>query len=127
MPGFNNVTLNTKVYGPENINSGIASYVYRGTGIPTGFARLTASVKAPTGNAATYRVRWDLKLPVVASESSSCSCVGDLLRQSVASLDFVLARTSTTAERQELLDQLDDLVANADFRASILNLEPIHS
>lgn len=127
MPSFNNVTLNAKVYGPENISSGIASYVNRGTGVPSGFARLTASVKNPVGNAATYRVRWDLKIPVVAAESSSCACVGDLLRQSIVSIDMVAARTSTTAERQEHLDQLDDLIANADFRNSFLNLEPIHS
>lgn len=127
MPSFNNITLNAKVYGPENISSGIASYVNRGTGIPSGFARLTSSVKNPVGNAATYRVRWDLKIPVVAGESSSCACIGDLLRQTIMSIDMVAARTSTTAERQELLDQLDDLVANADFRNSFLNLEPVHS
>lgn len=127
MPGFTDITLNSKVYGPDNISSGIASYVDRTSGIPSSFGRLTASVKSPTGNASTYRVRWDLKIPVVATESSTCACVGDLLRQSVASLEFVLARTSTTAERQELLDQLDDLVANADFRATILGPSPIHS
>lgn len=122
-----NITLNSKVYVPSGFSGSIAGWRYSGTGVPTGFSNLTESIDVPsTARGATttgqYRVKWKLKVPTIATDDSACACDGSVLRNTIADLVFTLHASGTTAERQDLLDQLDDLIADAQFRASILNL-----
>lgn len=119
------ITLNGHVYNPAGVTSNVARWFDRTGGIANGFSKLDSSVNRTNGSARNYRINWNLAIPVLATESGECVCAGDTLRSSFLALTATLSPTSTTAERQEVLDQLDDLVADTAFRNSILNLEPV--
>ena len=119
-----NIVLNTKTYGFSGYMGKIAQWLERTVGVPTGFSALTCSIDQPgtSSKDANYRVKWKLKRPTIATDDSACACDGSVKRSAIADLVFTLPASGTMVERQELLDQLDDLVADAQFRASILNL-----
>lgn len=123
MPAMAAITLNGVVYNPAGVAGDIARWVDRSSGVATGWNTLDEGVIRTNSKERNYRVTWNMKSPVVATESSECVCAGDILRQGVLSVVGTFNPTSTTAERQEILDRLDDLVASSAFRNSILNLE----
>lgn len=122
---MNNITLNAKPYSWRGYLGKIAQWVCAGIGIPTAAAALTASVDVPANVSdpnGSYRVKWKLKVPTTQAEATECACPGTVLGTEILDIVFTASATSTTARRQEILDQLDDLVADAQFRASFLNL-----
>lgn len=122
---MNNITLNTKLYAWRGYLGKIAQWVYGSTGVPTAANPLTASVDVPadiTDPNASYRVKWKLKMPTTQAEATECACPGTVLRNQILDIVFTASASGTTAERQEMLDQLDDLVADTQFRNSFLNL-----
>lgn len=122
---MNNITLNGKVYGVSGWVGKIMTWLDRTGGVPTGFSALSMSVDVPAAGPKTdglYRVKWKLKRPTIATDDSVCACDGSVLRTTFLDIVATLPAGGTAAERQEILDELDDLVADAYFRASILNL-----
>lgn len=119
------ISLNGKSYSPAGVRSGVATWFYRVLGIANGFSKLTSSLTRTGGASRNYKTDWLLAIPVVATESNGCVCEGDVTRTAYLQILSTVSPASTTVERQELLDQLDDLVASAAFRASILDLEPV--
>lgn len=116
------ITLNSKVYNFAGFDTQqLSNYVNRDSGVPTGFSRLTSRVDDGQGSANT-KVRWKLKVPVVASEDSECSCAGALLREYIVDIVATVPPGSTSAERTDLDARITDLVASAEFTASITNL-----
>jgi len=116
------ITLNTKVYSYDGFtNQAISQYSDRSSGVPAGFSPLTAKVE-DGGPASNTKVRWKLKVPVVAAEDSECSCAGSLLREYIVDIVFTVPPGSTTAERTDIMDRVQDLAANAQFVASLVNL-----
>ena len=59
---------------------------------------------------------------MVAATDSNCSCAGDLLREIVLDLVVTSDRGSTVAERTDMADRIEDLVASPEFKASIISL-----
>ena len=116
------ITLNSKVYNFAGFDTQqLSNYVNRDSGVPTGFSRLTARVDDGQGSANT-KVRWKLKVPVVASEDSECSCAGALLRDYIVDIVVTVPPGSTSAERTDLEVRITDLVASPEFSGSITNL-----
>lgn len=127
MTAFVNLTLNTKVFTPDGNTAGTAIWKNRASGFVGGF--LTATAKLITGgNAknAAARVRLSLKLPVVATESSACSCIGDVLYSNTAYVEFQLAAGSSVADRTALLTSLKDMLATTTVSSLVQNLEPVY-
>lgn len=116
------ITLNSKVYNFAGFDTQqLSNYVNRDAGIPTGFSRLTNRVDDGQGSANT-KVRWKLKVPVVASVDSECSCIGALLRDYTVDIVVTVPPGSTSAERTDLQTRITDLVASPEFSGSITNL-----
>lgn len=116
------ITLNTKVYNSIGFNAnGQSVYSETSGGVPSSFSYLTDKVSAGTGKSDSG-VKWNLSVPVVSTADSECSCAGSVLRTYYGRFDFTLPATSTAAERLDFYNRVKDLVASAQFKASITDM-----
>jgi hypothetical protein len=114
------IVLNSKTYNPDGFDSnGVSNYSERSAGVPSGFSGL-AFGQTRTDMYVKGTVR--LTIPIVATTDSDCSCAGAPLRVSRLRLELEEPVTGTLAERQDLLDRIQDLVATAQFESFVLNL-----
>lgn len=114
-----NFTLNTKVYSGVGFNANNQSvYKYTGAGMPSGFSYLTASVKTGTGTAAST-VRYNLSVPHVATEASTCACPGTVISTDYVRIEVSVPSGSTLADRQNILLSIRDLVGTVAFKDSV--------
>lgn len=120
------VTLNTVVYSPAGLKSGIATWISRVGGVLAGFSKLTQSYKDPTTGTQT-KIDFNLSIPVLATADSTCGCEGDLIRTNSAVISFWVAGTSTLAERTDLYLRVKDLVASSMLISAVENLDPASS
>lgn len=117
--------LNGRTYGYRNIINGLSTFVDSAAAVVAAFATLTCKTVIGKGqrgknNSSRSVTQWKLTIPTVATEATSCACVGDVLSQVDVHIEIRSDAASTTAHLTEALDQLDDLVLNAQFRASVL-------
>lgn len=116
------ITLNSKVYNFAGFDTqSVSNYANRDSGVPSGFSKLTSRVDDGSASSNT-KVRWKLKVPVIATESSECACEGALLRDYIADIVVTVPPGSTLAERTDLEARIVDLVASPEFSGSIINL-----
>lgn len=116
------ITLNSKVYSYDGMtNQAISQYSDRSGGVPSSFSPLTSKVEDGSASSNT-KVRWKLKVPVVATVDSDCSCAGSLLREYITDIVVTVPPGSTATERTDLEARISDLVASAEFSASIISL-----
>lgn len=116
------IVLNAKTYSFDGFTAqSISHYSDRSGGVPASFSPLTSKVEDGSASANT-KVRWKLKVPVVATVDSSCSCDGSLLREYIVDIVTTVPPGSTSTERTDLAARIEDLVASAQFIASITNL-----
>lgn len=116
------ITLNSKVYSYDGMTSqAISQYSDRSGGVPASFSPLTSKVEDGSASSNT-KVRWKLKVPVVATVDSECSCAGSLLREYITDIVVTVPPGSTAAERTDLEARISDLVASPEFSASIISL-----
>lgn len=116
-----NLVLNTKTYGGRGVVNAIAEYVNAGVGLLAAFARLTGSVKLPSGKEAKANIQWRLRLPVVAEEASSCACPGEAIDEIDCYIQVRATKGVSTAVRTDFALQVKDLVATPEFQASIIS------
>lgn len=115
-----NITLNELVFsGDGYIAPGVVQWTNREGGVFAGFQTLRASA---ANSDKKIRPKWDLHMPIVATEDSSCACTGTVLRMADATINVRLDIGLTTAERTAFADELQDLVASSQFRDSLINL-----
>lgn len=115
------ITLNSKVYNYAGFDpNSVSQYQETSTGIPTAASDLTNRVTSGSGK--VVRVKWRLIVPIVATEGSECSCVGDVLRTTHVNIEFTIPATSTLAERQDVRARIASLIDNAQYIASVDNL-----
>lgn len=117
------MTLDGVAFNPAGVAGDVARWVDRSAGVATGWKNLDNSVVRTNNKERNFRVTWNIKAPVIATEGSECVCVGDTLRTDVVSVIGTFHPTSTLAERQNALDRLVALVATTAFQTSFLNLE----
>lgn len=117
-----NVVLNTKTYAFSSDQSGIITWLEKSGGVPTGYQRLTASIKDSTKADVPVRIQWTLFKPIVAAADSSCSCTGEVLRSSNCRINIEMPTTGSLAERTDLALCVKDLAANAQFQSMITDL-----
>ena len=114
------ITLNAKAYiwSGFNLNQ-FGTWRYTGSGVSAGFSYLTSKVES-TKKGST--VRWNLAVPKLATEASSCTCPGGLLGTNYVRILIDTWAGATTADRDDLLKQIRSLVLTTDFGNSILDL-----
>lgn len=116
------LTLNTKIYSFSGfIQGAIARYLNAGGGTAGSFKTATAKVDA-VNQEKMIKVRWKLRLPVVADEAS-CMCPDGVVRECFADIVASVPASALAAERTDLALSLKDLVATPEFQASIINLQ----
>lgn len=120
---MSNIVLNTKTYSGAGFLNGLVSWIERSGGVAAAFSVVRSSLRIDPEKAGKVRIKWDLDMPIVATESSSCSCAGDVLRKGDFIITGRLDKGLTEAERTDLADRLSDLVQSAQFRAAVINLE----
>lgn len=120
-----NIALNTKVYTPRGkINGDVAQWGLIGDATFGGASSfVTESVRGPTQDG-NYRVHWKLDVPKAAASDSTCACTGELLSRGICDINVQVPANFTTAERQDLVDRAQAMVALAIFDSSVALLEP---
>lgn len=123
MSSYATITLNSIPYGTQDITSGVARWMDRSGGSPFSFGPLTFSVGNPGGQSPVQRVTWKLRIPIAVAEDSACGCTGTIDHESAFEVLGVIAKSSSLAERTDLLARLRALVLTDQFEKSFLNLE----
>jgi hypothetical protein len=119
MPAQASITLNTKVYTPRGTQNGISTWALAGdTTFGGAQSDVTESVRGPLTNG-TYRTRWVVSLPKVASDDTTCACVGQSLGKGKADIVIDIPTSFTAAERQDFVDRLQALIALSVFDVSV--------
>lgn len=117
------ITLNTKPYTFSGVDSNNESvYFNRPAGAATGWSRLFAKVVATLQKGGTTKTTWRLKLPVIADAANSCSCPGEILRESTVMISITASNTATSAELADLALRIKDLAASTEFQSSVSSL-----
>ena len=113
------ISLNSKVYNFDGYDrNGVAVYTERSGGVSTSFSILTFGLE----RLKDYdRLTIRLSLPVVATEDSSCSCVGSVLRTTRMTWVIEEPSTSTTLELTDLEARLSDLTSTTQFSGFVIN------
>lgn len=113
---LNGLTYDYSGFSPQSIST----WVERSLGVPAGFSILTNRVDG--GGEAATKVRWKLKVPVIAAVDSVQAVAGEMLREYFVDIVFTVPAGATLAERTSVEDRINDLVALAPFKASITSL-----
>ena len=115
-------TLNTKVYNGVGFNTNGQS-VFKNTtaAFPSGFSYLTSSVKTPTGGKDSV-IRYNLSVPHIAAEPTSCACPGGVLGTDYVRLEVSVSAASSQADREDLYLRILNLVQDLKFKASVETL-----
>ncbi len=124
------ITLNSVVYNWSGFDtSGTSRWTATAAGIASAFSNLTAKVTMIAGPSVkgvvqpkTSKVKWRIQIPVIATEDSSCACVGSVLRTSYADIAVDFDATATAAERIDMLDRIQALVLTTPFIDSVEDL-----
>lgn len=96
-------------FSPRDINAGVGAVV-ESTGVPVGDSRYTISLRQSNGR---YRATIQLNVPVVVNETINGVSTPKVVRTAYADVTFTFDRTSTEAERNNLVGMLaDSLAAN---------------
>ena len=120
-------TLNTVVYDPAGAPNGRPLWVNRTGGILNSFSEVTQDYREAVGGLKLTTASVKLKVPVVATTDTSCTCAGNVLRLGQAEVIVKLAPDSTLAERTDLYLRLKDLVNSSYFIGMIENLNPAYA
>lgn len=119
-------TLNTVVYDPAGAPRGKPEWVNRAGGILNSFSEVTQDYREAVGGLKLTTASVKLKVPVVASTDTACTCAGTVLRLGQVEVIFKLDPNSTLAERTDLYLRFKDLVATGYFSGMIENLNPAY-
>lgn len=113
------IVLNSKTYNPDGFDqNAVSQYSERSAGVPSGYSGLSFG----QSRSETYiKDNLRLTIPVVATTDSDCSCAGTVLRTTRLRLEVENPVTGVLAERQDLLDRLQDLVLTAQFANFVLH------
>lgn len=96
-------------FSPSDISAGVGAVV-ESTGVPVGNSRYTISLRQSNGR---YRATIQLSVPVVQNETINGVTTPKVVRTAYADVTFTFDRTSTEAERNNLVGMLaDSLAAN---------------
>lgn len=118
--------LNSKTYTYAGVLGNYSRWAYRSLGLAQLFSWVQGYVATnfdAKTKKATSSVKWRIMVPVPVAEDSACGCEGDVLGTITGYIDIQLNGALDTAARTDFLAQLQDLIATAEFTASVVSLE----
>lgn len=116
------LTLATRVYNPFGTQNGVSTWRYPNDVVFNGISTVTQSVRGPSKEG-VLRIQHKLDAPRVKGEDSPCGCTGELIDGAVVRVEAIIPAAWTKAQRQEVLDRLQSLVASTEFTAAYDDLE----
>lgn len=116
---MSNIVLNSKTYTGGSVVNGIMQWTERSLGL----AGLFSWVRSQLRTTDRVRPRWTLRLPYPTPEGAAACCGPEQTRSADADINVRLDLDLSLAERTDFADRLQALVASAQFRASIIQLE----
>lgn len=109
-------------FSPVSTNGSKAEWAERSAGSPAGFFTLSHEVRKPASAAAANRVVIGFNMPTMAAVDG----VQTVVRNSSAKVELNLSSLSTEAERDNLLAYIANVLANADVKKTVKNIEPFY-
>ena len=116
---MSNIVLNTLTYVGTGILNGISQWWERSKSLVNAFSLLTNRISY---NPSKTVVAWKLTVPVVREADSACGCAGEVVRTTIADIVIRFDRNATAAERLDVKERIEDLVASTQFASSITDL-----
>jgi hypothetical protein len=119
------LTLDGAAYNPRGVSGGIATWgVMPDTDFGGGLALLTERVQGPHPKTGQTRVLFSFQVPKLLGADSACGCAGDVASTAYANVEVVIPGNFTAAERVNLRQRIQALVAATPFNLAIDSLEP---
>lgn len=115
---MSNIVLNSLTYVGNGIVNGLNSFIERSAGIVNGFRYLNNRITLGDRSI----VSWKLAVPVLVAADSPCGCAGAVKYTAYVDVVTKFDRAATADERAAILQSTKDLVAHANFGASITSL-----
>lgn len=117
------ISLNSKTYNFAGFTAPLyfTQYWERSGTYATSFSPLTVKVDA-INKAGQSKVRWKLKVPIVATESTECACVGSVIDEDIVDIVITNGKGTTSARRADILARVQALVLTSEFTGSVNNL-----
>lgn len=116
---MSNIVLNALTYAGEGIVNGISRFTEKSAGLVAGFRRLTSSIGFTS---AKTTVKWKLVIPTIQTEADACACPGSVLQETYVDITVRFDVKATQAHRDDVLAEIQDLVATTQFAGSISTL-----
>jgi hypothetical protein len=104
------VTLNTVIYTPAGVNSGVATWINRTSSYVNGYKTLTQRYKDPSNGATQTKIDFALSIPVVATAETAQYYQGELIRVNSVQMSFWTNTGSPAAEKTDLRLSAKDLL-----------------
>lgn len=121
MPVQATLTLNTKAYNPRGTSGGVSTWALVGDASFGGaVSKVTESVRDFTN---FVRSRFVISVPKAATEASACACPGGILGIGKVEVTADVPPSFTQAEKQDLCDRAQALIANAIFDSALVSSE----
>ena len=119
-----NITLNSLVYVSQGLLNRVSSWVAStATGVAASFNRLTGQVSLAEGQNPYTTVKWKLVMPFVKTDPAACPCPGEApYSDTLVNINVRFDSRVPSTQRDATLQSIKDLVANAQFGASISSL-----
>lgn len=129
MPAISTLTINdgqtvpvAHTYSPVSTSGAHAYWADRSPSSPAGYLKIDHNVENPNGKSSMYRISLGTGQPVLGTVDGTSVVV----RTSSASVVFNIHPDSTLAERGDLFAYVKNLLANADIKTSVMNIEPFY-
>lgn len=129
MGAQSNLTLNSHTFTPAGVSaSGVASWVYSPSGVPSAAEYVTMQMVRPTGQKLgrnvprVFRLNLTFGKPIVQSDDTAFAPAGTILRNYPAEMSIVLPETGGTDERTDVWTVLKDFLASGAVEDAIEDL-----
>lgn len=109
-------------FAPVTTDGALAKWADRSPSIPSGYRLISHEVKGPNGQRTVHQVVIGFSIPVVASVNG----VDTVVRYNSTQVVLNIHPDSTLQERKDQLAYLANLLANANVKSSVENIEPFY-
>lgn len=116
-----------RTFKAAGVSNGIAKWLEKTASVISGYLSVTFGMQLPTKAADPVRHKLVLKTPTTATETTNGVARQIVTRQSMATVDVIIAPDSTLQERKDLMKYLSNLVDPAgtvNFGNQVVNTEP---
>lgn len=117
-------------FNPVTIDSGVAKWADRASGIALGFPTVTFSMRNPSKGSRAYKVSAKVVTPILEVTSPSTSTgiqpAPTLAYNLLATVELVFPERSTQAQRKDLIAYLKNYLASSVITSAVNDFEAVY-